>query len=322
MVKGRVQLRNVQNVALSKTILIDCPIGLRYHYIVLVLSYTGGTQTIGQASGALNHLLQIRVLLNGRPQRTIGLGTSTLTGGQQLQDMNILNGTAYAATGVPLLTSGGVTIPIFFAEPWRKDARDQDALAWPTVWKNSDGSNGAFNTMQLQIDTSAALNAETAFAVSAYAVVDGFVPILPQGQFYPSIVKWLQLQVPAAGVQFDISTLDRRDFYQQLSIYQDSGGSNTPSEIDLRKDGVILHELSYAANFGLLTNFGMLPTANPGTNAGARTAGIYDLVLDHDDLLGSAVDMSGTRDVTLTIKAGSAMSGTTVGLIQRLGTPE
>lgn len=321
MVKGRVQLRNVQNVALSKTTLIDCPIGLRYHYVTLVLGYTGGTNTIGQAAGALNHLLQIRVLLNGRPQRTIGLGNSTLTGGQQLQDMNTLNGTAYAATGVPN-TAPGVTIPIYFAEPWRKDARDQDALAWPTVWTNGDGSQGAFNTMQIQVDMSAALNAETGLTLQAFAIVDGFVPKLPSGQFYPSICKWIQLQAAAAGLSFDISTLDRRDFYQQVSIYPDSGGSNTPSEVDLRKDGVILHELTYVPNFGLITNFGMLPTANPGNNAGARTAGIYDLVLDHDDLLGSAVDMTGTRDVTLTVKAAGAMSGTTVGLIQRLGPPE
>jgi hypothetical protein len=38
--------------------------------------------------------------------------------------------------------------------------------------------------------------------------------------------------------------------------------------------------------------------------------------------LGSAVPADGSRDMTLTVEAASAMSGTTVAIIQRLGPPE
>ncbi len=50
MVKSKLQIRNVQNVAASKTVLIDLPIGPRYHYIVLEHGYASGTNTIAAAA--------------------------------------------------------------------------------------------------------------------------------------------------------------------------------------------------------------------------------------------------------------------------------
>jgi len=64
------------------------------------------------------------------------------------------------------------------------------------------------------------------------------------------------------------------------------------------------------------TNHGKTPAAS------GRSANLYDLSLDHDDLLGSAVPMDGAKDISLTIEAGGAMSGTLTALIQRVGKPE
>jgi hypothetical protein len=297
VIKSRIQLRNVQNVAASKTALIDCPIGRRYHYIQLQHGYAAGTNTI---TATASNILEIRIKVNGRVQRTVS--------GTQLRDLNILQGLSmgsyvnsvssnYDFVGLPN-TAPGVSIPLFFAEPWLFDEASQDALAWAT---------NSWSSFQIEVD----LGAASTPTLQAWAIVDDLQPQTPGG-----IVKWIRQSFPASGTQFDISTIDRRDYLREVNIYPDSGGSNQPSQVTLRKDGVVLHELVYTANLALLTHYCMSPLAT------GRTANIYDLVLDHDGLLASAINMLGTRDITLTINSASAMSGTTVAIVQRLGPPE
>jgi hypothetical protein len=288
MIKYRLQVRSVQNVAASKTALIDLPCGQRYHYIVLEHGFAAGTNTI---AGAESNITEIRIKSNSRVQRIIS--------GTQLRDMNLLNGTAYDCTGLPN-TAPGVTFPIYFAEPWRETPADQDALAWAT---------SGWLSFQIEVD----LGAASTPTLLAYAVVDDFVP---PANTNPGIVKWIRQSLVPAGTQYDVVTLDRRDWLQQISIYPDSGASQAPNLVTFKRNGQILHELSSAANTALLTNSFMTPAAS------GRTSGIYDLVFDHDGLLSSAVPMDGSRDSLLEINSGSAMSGTQVAIIQRLGPPE
>ena len=302
MVKSRINLRNVQNVAVSKTAIIDLPIGQRYHYVELLHGFTGGTNSI--VGGCLN-ILEIRVLVNGRVQRVFS--------GTQLRDRNLLNGTSYDCTGVPnpiVVDAGwnqGMTLPIFMAEPWRFDEMDQDALAWPTV--RVDGKN-LFDNFQIQVDLGAAASP----TLTAVAVVD-------DGQAGPNwlgIVKHLRFSIPAGGNKFDWAIVDRRDFLQQISLYPDSGASLKLSPVTLRIAGRILHELTLGDNAAVNTNWGMTPAA------AGRTANIYDLVLDHDGNLASAINMNGVRDATLTIQSAAAgsMSGTIIAQVDRVGPPE
>lgn len=286
MRKNRIQLRNVQNVAASKTALITIPIGQRFHYIVLEHGYTAGTNTVAAAA---SNITEIRVKVNGIVMRTFS--------GTQLRDINLLNGTTYDCLGVPN-TAPGVSFPIFFAEPWRKSPGDQDGTAWPTE---------GWDSFQIEVD----LGAASTPTLVATAVTDAFVPNIPVRDRL--ITKVIRQQIGANGTSFDVSSLAKRDYLQQISIYPDSGASLEPSKVTLRLNSQILHELEDSANQALLTNHGMTPAAS------GRTANIYDLVLDHDDLLGSAVLLNGARDLTLTIEAASAMSGTTTMLIQRFG---
>jgi len=289
MVKSKIQLRNIQNVAASKTALIDCPIGPRYHYVVLEETYGGGTNSL---AGAFANVLEIRVKVNGRVQRTMS--------GAQLRDINILNGTAYDGVGATPNTTP-TAIPIYFAEPWRKDAKDQDALAWAT---------NKWSSFQIEVD----LGAGTTPTLVASAIVDNFQPATPGG-----IVKVIRQSFPAVGISFDIASLDRRDWMQQVSLYASSGAATTNvKKVTVRLNSQILHELRYTANKALLQNFGMTPAAS------GRDAYVYDVVFDHDDLLGSSVNLEGSRDLTLTIEtdAGETMSGSMVAILQRLGPPE
>lgn len=288
MLKSRLQLRNVQNVAASKTALIEIPCGQRFHYIVLLHAYaSGAADTIAAAQA---NVTEIRVKSNSRVQRIMS--------GTQLRDLNVLNGTGYDYLGLPITSK--VSMPIYFGEPWRETPADQDALAWATA---------GWASFEIEVDLGAAVSP----TLSAYAVVDDFVPA--QGT-NPGIVKWDRKSFVPGSTSYDVSTLDRRDFYQQISIYPDSGASQAPSKVTLRRNGTILHELSSTANTALLTNSQMTPAAS------GRTSGIYDLVFDHDGLLSSAIPMDGTRDITMTIEAASAMSGTQTAIVQRLGPPE
>lgn len=288
--KYKLQLRSVSSVASSKTTVIDIPVGGRCHYVVLQAGYAAGTNTI---AGAATHLSEIRVKVNGRVQRTMS--------GTQLRDMNLLNGTAYDCTGLPN-TAPGVSFPIYFAEPWRKDARDQDSLAWQTK---------GWQSFQIEVDIGA-VGTQTAASQTlvAYAVFDN---VQSDGI---GICKWIRQSFAAAGTAFDIATLDRRDWLTQISLYADSGASLFASKTTLRLSGQIVHEMSQTANVALNTNMAMTPAAS------GRTASITDIVLDHDDLLGSALNLNGTNDLSLTVEAASAMSGTITAIVQRIGPPE
>jgi len=288
MIKYRLQVRSVQNVAASKTVLIDLPCGQRYHYIQLLHGYAAGTNTIAAAAA---NITQIRVKSNSRVQRTMT--------GQELRDANLLNGNAYDCIGLPN-TAPGVSFPIYLAEPWRETPADQDALAWSTA---------GWLSFQIEVD----LGAASTPTLQAFAVVDDFVP---PANTNPGIVKWIRASLVPGGTTYDVTTIDRRDYLQSISIYPDSGGSNAPTLVTFKRNGVTLHELSYAANYALLVNSTMQPQAS------GRSANVYDVVFDHDGLLSSSVPMDGARDTLLEITAGGAMSGTQIAQIQRLGPPE
>lgn len=288
MIKKRLQIRSVTNVAASKTAVIDIPCGQRYHYIELLHGYSAGTNTIVAAA---TNVSEVRIKSNSRVQRVVS--------GTQLRDMNLLNGTQYDCLGLPN-TAPGVGFPIYLAEPWRDTPADQDALAWSTYnWQS----------FQIEVDLGAAATP----TLSAFAVVDDFIP--PQGS-NPGIVKWIRATLVPGGTSYDVVTLDRRDWYQQISLYQDTGGSNAFTQVTFKRNSETLHELTLASNTQLITNSAMYPAAS------GRTSGIYDLVLDHDGLLSSAVPMDNARDSLLTIAAAGAMSGSQIAIIQRLGPPE
>lgn len=286
MDKNRIQLRSVSNVAASKTALIDLPIGLRYHTVILQHGYASGTNTIAAAA---TNITEIRVKVNGRVQRTIS--------GTQLRDMNLLNGTAFdAVAGEAPNTAPGVSFPIFFAEPWRQVPAEADGMAWPS---------SGWDSFQIEVD----LGAASTPTLAAFAVTDN----LAASSKGAGIVKWIRQSWGASGTSLDIATIDKRDFLQQISLYP--GGQNA-TKVTLRKDGIVRHELTATANAALLNQSQMTPAAS------GRTSGIYDVVLDHDGLLGSALVLDGSRDLTLTVEAASAMSGTITAIVQRFGPPE
>jgi len=317
MRKDKIQLRSVKNVANSTTATIELPTGPRYHMVVAQLAYSSGTNTI---AGALAHVTEARVLVNSRVQRrypSVTINGSVVPGGQILRDLNILQGdltlpqvgsisvtslvSGYDCQGVPN-TGDGVSLLFNFNEPWRANRLDGDALAWDSKpWEN----------FKIELDLSAAIASSGAPAIVAYAIIDDMHVNQPQG-----IVKHLPGFELCGGVKYDITDLDKKDWYQTLSIYPDTGGAQTITKVTMRKGSEIIHELSASANAAVLGEYGLTPAI------AQRTAGIYDIVLDHDDLLGSAENMDGIKAMPITVETGTAMAGTQLVMVQRLGSLE
>ena len=169
------KLRNVQNVASSRTALIELPIGPRSHSITLEHGHAGDN-TIAAAA---TNITQIRVKTNSVIRRRYS--------GTQLRDLNLFHGRQYDCQGLPG-TSPGVSFPIYFAEPWRKDVAAQLFGALPTVWQG-----GRLTSLQIEVDFSSASTP----TLVASALVDDAVVALGNGQVAPPIIEQLNLDVPA-----------------------------------------------------------------------------------------------------------------------------
>lgn len=306
MVKSKVQLRNLVNVAANKTALVDFPIGPRYQYVQLQHGYASGTNTI---AGAMANILAVRIKVNGTIERIFGSGVSSGSnqGGVELRDYNLLNcpsgSTAFDCTGVPN-TSPGVTIPIFFGEIWRDTPADREALAWPS---------SAWASLQLEVD----LGAASTPTLTAFAYIDAATAPATGAV----IAKVYRQQFAIAGTAQDIAQITRRDYITQISLYPDTGSSQQTSEVDARFNSQIIDELTTPVRVAALINRNMSPTA------GGRTSNMTDIVFEHDEsltnnFLASALNLNGASDFTLTVKAASAMSGTLIALVEKIGPPD
>jgi hypothetical protein len=296
------QIRDVTGVAAGGgTVRVQVPIGRRLLALYVSYYYSGGTNTV---AGALALVSEIRFYIGSKVQRRYATWNS-ITGGQILYDDLLLNG--ITMQGVPN-TAPGVTIPIYFAEPYRKDRDVQNSLGLPTQWKG-----GRFDEVRLEID----LAASTAPAVKVHAVFDDVIPTLMAGQSQPGLVKVYPYPANASGTKYVINPPDKQDLLTQMSIYPDSGGSNDLEIVTLRKNGEVLHEFSYAANKSHLLDNGMTPAAS------GRTSNIYDVIFDPDDVIEGAESLAEARSFSLELDAGAGtMSGTQLLMIQRIGQPD
>lgn len=294
-----IPLLKVSAVAASSTVTIDCPAGPRYHKIVLQHGFTDGDNTDTIATAAAN-ITNIRVKLNGRVQREYSAAKAgTIAGGQVLRDVALFNGTQFdCVSGEIPRTAPGVSFPIYFAEPWRKDRIIQDGGAWPTA---------GFQSFQIEVD----LGAEAGPTLVAWAVVDDVAFDKPQ---MITVIK--PATINASGTKFDWALQDQSGYLAQISLYQDSGGSRAATPVTLRKGSLRLYDaVTASANKANLTQGDMTPAASGRSS-------IYDIVLDADDQLGSCLPLDNKGDTILTVEAGATMSGTITALIQRIVYPE
>jgi Viral coat protein P2 N-terminal domain len=250
-VKRRIRLPGFNGRAASQTATLDLPVGARYHEIWLY-----GDSATGKV--ATDHINEIRIKVNGKVQRTM-----TYT---ELQALNVFNGSIYGIVGNT--TAGTWELPIFFAEPWRKDPRQQDGLAWAT---------GDLSSFQIEVD----IKADNPDSLYANAVVDNSLVTINGGQVDAPmglINKWFRTAIPYVGTSIDYQQFPVRDAYQQISFFDPSSDID---RVTVKVDNNVIHDLTKDENDAILKAHGMTPVA-----------GRYDLVFDHDDALNSALPMS------------------------------
>lgn len=293
--KRRIPLQDITTVAASGTVTITLPRGssdpnqpgLRYHKILLQHGYASGTNTVAAAA---TNIALVEIMVNNRVQQRFS--------GTELQDRNLRHGTIYGITGVPN-TAPGVTVPIFFAEPWRDDEVDQDALAWKTnLWQ------------QFQIRVT--LGAASTPTLVAWAVVDDV-----RATGTEAIVKVERTQFGPGGTSYDWVNMIAKDFLQAITFYPDSGASQALTFFTFKRGSErLVDRISASANTADLVTNRYTPAAS------GRTASLFDYIADQDGLLASAIDLRAGQQVIITLEAGSAMSGTITALIDRLGPPD
>lgn len=276
----------------AHTITVDCPVGPRYHAIY-IKCLSAGTAKVGT-----DLLGEIRLKVNGKVQRVFTA--------DELNKLNLLNGVEWACKGFATAATE-FTLPIWFAEPWRKSTEAQQGLAWST---------GDVSSFQLEVDIKAygivaAVNGLTFQAEidDSFITVDGKTVPQPMGV----ITKWFNFQLPivAASSWHDFTGFPKRGFYQSIHLID----ANI-DEFEIKVDNSIYHQDTATGNIAKLQQRQMLPsptaTATPYTVAADMpTRGMVDIVLDRDDRLDSALPMvypngRPVQDFNVRVKSGAS----------------
>lgn len=278
--------------ATASTPIANLPIGPRYHALFIKIT---GTKASAQVT--LAELLgNIRVKINGQTQRNITAARS--------EAINTLYGAGYAArvgqtttaAGAKTATVGTTTpdtnddhgcwrVPIYFAEPWRKDYAAQVATAWPTAWPN--GKTLASFQVECDIPGTASCSVSS---IELIAVTDDVLGDLDaKGNPVMNIVKQYTHSFTSATGDVTFLALPKRDWLLGANIFM--GGTDTCTDLEVKVDNRIIHKLSKQDNdCGLINN---------EFNTSGFSAYRYDFVTDFDDVPTSALNLNGTKDVQL-----------------------
>jgi len=230
---------------------------------------------------------------NTKAQRTYTAAT--------LDHLNSLNGTQYARQQIGAGAAMKQFLLIHFAEPWRKDKVDTDAMA-----VTLDEANGITDPkLTLKLATAMPATAD----LKVWVRVDDPLP-KPKANF--ALVKRVyQQSVIASGLSVDLQTLDKKDFYQTIAMANPTTGYIT--KCTLKLNGTPIHELTREGNIAEMVSMGL----NPATST-AASAFAYDLVLDEDDPINSALPTQG-QDINLKIEFSQAAAGNVNATIERVG---
>jgi hypothetical protein len=304
MIRTRI-LPTANSVASGKTATIDLPIGLRYHTIGLTIGYDAANASKETAGTLANQVVNdIRVLINGKLQRLHSL--------KQLNAINIQNDAAYAIRTSGSMGSTGYReyVKIYFAEPWRKDIRQQAMGAW-----NMHPAD--VRSLQLQVD----------FATITTPVLSGYYEFeeLPDGDAgrLGGILKWIRQTFPAVGTVVEGATIARPqgDFLQALNFFASSDGHYV-NQLKLTVNGAqTQEEIDYLTQRARLFGWNL----NPDTNANSSTNYLsprFDLPIDVDDPINQALRLQLVRELIFKATLDAAASGTMDVMVGRIGAPD
>lgn len=292
-------------VAASSTALIQCPIGAAYRYraIHLQIGVLSGTNAVAatalpsavQTGTVYSYTGDIRLKVNGRTQR---LHTAS-----QLARLNSINGSAYAASTWGNRAGDdkwGQVLTLHFAEPWRKNLAQADALALPSSMLNS---------LEVEVDFGAApTNAASSnpLILKAWAEVDS-EPANSVHRNGPVISKVFRHNLTGgttAGSAVDVTWLDKRDLYTTIvaELGNNVAFGTAPNGVVAPADGDYTSKLEITANamkiHELPKGVAKLVHAGQGLNSDQ-----FDLeaVLDSADDINSGLSANGLSELRVRV---------------------
>ena len=287
--------------------LVDLP--LYYDYHAIGFEYLDGGATpqdiiygplgngAGNAPGGL--LADIALVINTDVKR--------IHSAAELDHLNAVNGAIFARQQVGAAAVMRQILKLNFMEPWRTDKNDR--LACVATLTPAFGVNSA----QLKLTLGTAMPATGSLVL--YAIVDSPKQAMPATG--PLVKKVIRQQLQASGSSIDVTTLDKTGYYQTVLLKHPL--STFIAKATVKVNGTVIRELSRAANVADLIQQGM----NPANSITPSTAGVpqfgYDIVLDDDDPINSALPVQG-QDLQLKVDfdSANAATGNIMALIERV----
>lgn len=266
---------------MGETATLDLTPGPRYQNITLegtVKPPSGGVATLAMIFGL------IKVNINGKTQRQFT--------GTELSALNPLNGVEFDVE-VYNVTDPGTTpavddtitykATILFGEPFRKSYAADKVMSWPTAWPG--GVN--IGTFQVEVAVPSTTGA-TLHSINAYAEIDGQLgSVDDSGKPIFNVSKWWrQTVIYTAAGELYITTLPKRDQYQSMHFFTQSG--DPISHIKIVRDGDVILDIPKSINDNNLVTRGI--------NSAALSDNRLDVIFDRDDLPDSALNMNGVSE--------------------------
>lgn len=219
MPRRKDNLPSFNAVGAGQTATVDLPVDRRYHAVFINYKDNANQATIE------SDITEIRIKVDGKVQRRFSA--------KDLNAINAFNGFAFVAG----------MIPIFFSEPWRRNAGGEDTLAWGTYDRG---------TFQIEVDIAGAAVAPT---LKGFYIFDNVVQPLQ------NIMKWRKqtVGITATGEQ-TVSNLSKRDIYHRIHCFETA--ANDIEAVSIELDGLQIYDVLDAENNALLGMQKFTPGAN------------------------------------------------------------
>jgi hypothetical protein len=291
-------LPTFQGIVAGQTAICEMRLGRRVHAIQIEVGDADGTVAYtrdgnGNIVDAL--ISQIRLKLNGKPQRTMSFG--------ELSEINGLYGTEFAAVakGTPGDPAYRTFVTIYLSEWWRKAWQDAILGAWNLAGVDS---------CQLEVDIVAGVNSPIVKGIMFY---DGLVGTIG------GITKWVRRSFEAVGTIQDYN-IDRdpvTDFIQAMHLFPSTDGKFI-DRFKFTAAGVDVRNMIYAAeNQVALIGQEMFPDLSDIPR--------LDIVFDASDRLNDALPLQvrGVKipDLTLHVEWSASANGNLPTISERNGLP-
>jgi hypothetical protein len=286
-------LPTFQGVAAGQT--ATCPLTLlqRVHAQWLEIGDNGAASNgnANNLAATLDNLLDVvNVKVNGKIQRQFV--------GSECHKLNLINGAEFGAktSGVAGTAGYRVYLPIWYAEPWRKNPAEVALPAW-----NLQGIDSA----SLEVKPKAGL---------VNPVLTGFYEYdSPTGNI-GAIVKWLRESLGAVGTKQDFNQISKRDFIQSINLFPTTDGHFVQNLKFTANGAEVIDLTTTLENQAKLLGRGL----NPDTSATPR----FDLIFDYDDPVNGALNANGLSEMTLHVEYDAAANGTMITMVQQVGPPD